>query len=1771
MPAPVAAPDTSTNGQDISQSINILSNDAHTGLSLDATSVKLCDPTTTPAQTAPNCTLTSLTVSGEGTYTVNPTTGVVTFDPLASFIGSATPIHYQVSDAGSGANKQTTSSTITPTVVSGPAATPDTTTAGKGIPQTIDLLVNDTAAPPATINAALTKLCGPVDVAPNCTATTLVVAGVGTYAVANGVMTFTPLANYVGTPTAVTYSITDSNGVTISSTYTPNVIGTPTAVADTTSGPQGVAQSIVVVANDSAASGTSLVASSVVLACPALPLTPSCTRNNDGSITMAGQGTYSALAADGTVVFTPLASFTGTAKPVSYTVSDVLGQTATTTYTPTIVPAPVAAADTSKNGQDVNQVINPLTNDAHTGAPLDPTSVKLCDPTTNPAQTAPNCTATSVTIPGQGTYTVDPNTGVVTFDPEPTFTGAATAITYQVSDTGTGSNKQTTWATITPTVVPAPTARPDTTTGGAGQPQTINLLTNTSGSDAASSVSGTTLVASSVKLCDPTATPAEVAPDCTKTSVTVPGVGTYSVNSSGVMTFTPEAGYTGTPTALPYTVADNYGVEASSTYTPTVVPAPTAVDDSQINAVDVNQIFTPTANDTSASGYAPLATSVKICVTSTATASCSGTSVTIAGQGTYTVNTTTGVVTFDPLPTFVGVATPIKYVTTDALGQKATATINPTVVAKPVAVNDSSTDGQDINQTVNVLANDGGAPGYPLDASTMKLCATSPTAQTPPNCTATTVTIAGQGTYTISASGEITFDPLPTFTGAATPVKYQVADTFTSPQIVSALYAPTVVAAPTVAPNTSINGQDVNQVISILGNDQAATGYALNPTSVKLCDPTTNPVEVAPNCTLDTLTIPGEGTYTVNPTTGAVTFDPVPTFTGTATSVTYQVSDTLADPQTRSATITPTVIPAPVVAPDTSINVQDVNQLISPLANDTASNGYPLLPATVKICTTATAAASCNGTTLTIPGEGTYTVNPATGVVTFDPLPNFTGTATPIQYVASDSLGQDVTSTITPTVVPRPVAVNDTSINRQDVNQTVVVIDNDTAASAYPLNPASIKLCSTSPAQTPPNCTATSVTIAGQGTYTVDAATGSITFDPLPTFTGSATAVKYQIADTYTTPQVASATYTPTVVPDASATNNAQTGPWDTNQTIPVLTNDTAPNGYPFDATSVKLCAPSGSTVPLRLHIRWITVANAEVPPNCTSTSVTIPGEGTYTVNPATGVVTFDPLPTFAGTVQTPVRYQVADTFTSPMTVSALITPTVTRPAAPVAKPDVQTLLPGASIDFKTITDTSPAGTDLASGTQLQTTGANATCLLIPGTAVCDADGVVTIAGEGIFTLDPSTGIVTYTADAHATPGTKTSVSYRVTDAVGQTAVSTLTPIIPVGPAASPDYSQGEQGATQFISPLGNDRPGATAADLDPASVFLCASNEVAPNCTATTVTVPGEGTYTVSNMGTVMFVPEPDFTGTATPIDYQVADNLGQVASSTIHVIVIPPPLPTAKPDTGSASFNHSVTLQPWINDTPGTKPAGTTEPDPNIVPSSIRLCDVGMASPHCTATRVTTDDGTYVLDPKTGIVVFTPVDGFIGTVTSPVTYQISNDWTGASGIGTSTSLLIPTITPPGAPAATVDITTTKPGTSVVINPVSNDKPGSSLLDPTTIRLCGATELAPSCTQTSVTNSDGTYTLDTTTGLVTFMPASGFTGKASIPYRIMDVRGMVTNSNIIITVQDTVVPPVKKPVKKPVKHHPIAKTGYAGPSPLLLVVLGLLGLCLIAPRRRTK
>ena len=100
---PTANADTAkgTKGQPVEVGVLANDSDPQGNNTLDAKSVKLLDP-------ASGQPVTTLKVAGEGTWTVNPTTGKVTFTPDAGFTGNPKPVQYTVSDTEGHTSKPAT-------------------------------------------------------------------------------------------------------------------------------------------------------------------------------------------------------------------------------------------------------------------------------------------------------------------------------------------------------------------------------------------------------------------------------------------------------------------------------------------------------------------------------------------------------------------------------------------------------------------------------------------------------------------------------------------------------------------------------------------------------------------------------------------------------------------------------------------------------------------------------------------------------------------------------------------------------------------------------------------------------------------------------------------------------------------------------------------------------------------------------------------------------------------------------------------------------------------------------------------------------------------------------------------------------------------------------------------------------------------------------------------------------------------------------------------------------------------------------------------------------------------------------------------------------------------------------------------------------------------------------------------------------------------------------------------------------------------------------
>lgn len=192
---------------------------------------------------------------------------------------------------------------------------------------------------------------------------------------------------------------------------------------------------------------------------------------------------------------------------------------------------PTANNDNATTAQNTPVVINVLANDVAGSGALVPSTVTFI------AGTQPNPASV-------GTFTVNPSTGAVTFTPVAAFTGVAT-ISYQVCDVNSLCSTAVITVTVTSVVIQPPVAVNDNATTPLNTPVNINILTNDIPGSGA-------LVPSSVTFVAGTAPPLTT--------------GTFTKNSSGVVTFTPATGFTGTAT-IHYTVCDVNSLCASAIIT----------------------------------------------------------------------------------------------------------------------------------------------------------------------------------------------------------------------------------------------------------------------------------------------------------------------------------------------------------------------------------------------------------------------------------------------------------------------------------------------------------------------------------------------------------------------------------------------------------------------------------------------------------------------------------------------------------------------------------------------------------------------------------------------------------------------------------------------------------------------------------------------------------------------------------------------------------------------------------------------------------------------------------------------------------------------------------------------------------------------------------------------------------------------------------------------------------------------------------------------------
>ncbi|MFS9237114.1 CshA/CshB family fibrillar adhesin-related protein [Streptococcus parasanguinis] len=1439
------------------------------------TSKKLIDPATGQPTDE-----TTVTVEGEGTYTIDPTTGAVTFTPEKDFVGTATGVKVQATATITNADGKTTTITsdasYIPTVVAAvPTANPATSKDIQGATQTgtptfegATVQVNGQDKAITIKDNSYTLL----DNDGNEVSSTPAFAEdgttpIGTFSIdqATGTVTFTPTdKSYTGKVTPVKVQAESSNGIKVDTTYTPEIVPvTPTATPAETTDIQGATQT-----GKPEFKGGTVTVDGVEKTVEINEAVPATFDDGSTSKTVDGVGTYT-VAADGTVTFVPEKSFTGKAPAVTVVREDKNGTKATATYTPTVTPVtPTATPAESTGVQGATQTGKPEFTAGDSRVPMN-----------NDVPATFDDGSITKTVDDVGTYTVAAD-GTVTFVPEKSFVGTAPAVTVVREDmNGTKAS-----STYTPTVTPVtPTATPVETTGKQGQTQT-GKPEFTEGD-------------SRVPMNDDV--PATF--DDGSTTKTVDGVGTYTVAADGTVTFVPEKSFTGKAPAVTVVREDKNGTKASATYTPTVTPVtPTATPAESTGPQGLVQ--TGTVTFTEGDEVAPINKDSITLLDENGQPAASVEAKSPAGDviGTYTVDKDTGVVTFTPTDkSYSGNVVPVKIQAADTNGTTVETTYTPKITpVVPTSEDVTSTDIQGQTQSGKPTFTEGN-PNVPIDEDTPATFEDG----------STTKTVDGEGTYTVAPDGTVTFVPEKSFTGTATGVTVKRVDK--NGTEITAKYTPTVTpVTPTAEPATSTDIQGATQT----GKPEFTEGDSRVPMNDDV------PATFDDGST--TKTVDGVGTYTVA-ADGTVTFVPEKSFVGTAPAVTVVRED--KNGTKASATYTPTVTPVTPTAEDTtSTDKQGQTQTGTP----TFTPGNPNVP--MDDDTPATF--EDGSTTKTIPGEGTYTVAPD-GTVTFVPEKSFTGEGTGVTVKRVDKNGTPVTAKYTPTVTPvTPTATPAESEAPQGVVQTGTV----TFTEGDPVAPIDKDTITLLDENGQPAASVDANSPAGDviGTFTVDKETGVVTFTPTDkSYSGEVVPVKVQGKDTNGT--VAETTYTPKITPVVPTADPAtstdiqgatQTGKPEftegdsrvpMNDDVPATFDDgsttktvegvgtytvaadgtvtfvpeksfvgTAPavtvvredkNGTKASATYTPTVTPvtPTATPAVSTDVQGatqtgkpvFTEGDSRVPMNDNvpatfddgSTTKTVEGVGTYTVA-ADGTVTFVPEKSFVGTAPavTVVREDVNGT-----KASATYTPTVT-PVTPTAEPATSTDIQGQTQTGK------PSFTP-----------GNPSVPMDDDVPATFEDGSTTkvIPGEGTYTVSPD-GTVTFVPEKSFT-GTGTGVTVKRVDKNGTPITATYTPTVtPVTPTAEPATSIDKKGATQTGKPTFTEGDSRVPMNDDVPATFDDGS---------TTKTVEGVGTYTVAADGTVTFVPEKSFVGTAPAVTVVREDVNGTKASATYTPTVLP------------------------------------------------------------------------------------------------------------------------------------------------------------------------------------------------------------------------------------------------------------------------------------------
>ena len=1003
-------------------------------------------------------------------------------------------------------------------------------TDAQGLPQVQDIVFNDGNPAKTPVQPSSTNPVSFLDADGNRIVGTSAKATsqgqeVGTFELdpATGRVTFTPNKSFVGTVDPVNLQLHDTDGTEHRATYQPTVTRlVPTAQGASSEGIQGAEQSgnLIFTPGDNRVPINEAVAPTF--------------DNGQTTKVVPNVGTYM-VDNSGRVTFQPVPSYTGRPSAESVKRVDMNGTEVTAAYQAEVKAATPTGQDTQTvglQGQLQTSQLNftpgqATVNNQTQTVPLNPAGPQFV--VDGQVQQGNTLAVSDASGKLQGTYTVQAN-GDISFQPAPDFYGTPTPAHLRVRDKNGSTADAVYWPNVTQVT---PTSTDATSTGPQGVPQT----------GTPSFQGGNSLVP-----IDETVEPTFEGGSKKKS---IPGQGTYTIASDGAVTFTPEKQFVGKPDPVTVKRVDKNGTEVTATYTPTVTKVtPTGTSATSTGPQGVPQTGIPT--------FAGGDLLVPIDETVEPTFGDGSKEKTIPGQGTYTI-APDGAVTFTPEKQFVGKPDPVTVKRVDKNGTPVTATYSPEFTkVTPTGTNATSTGPQGVPQTGTPTFT-GGNPLVPIDETV------EPTFEDGSK----EKNIPGQGTYTISPDGAVTFTPEKQFVGKPDPVTVKRVDKNGTP--VTATYSPEFTkVTPTGTNATSTGPQGVPQT----GTPTFTGGNPLVPIDES--------VEPAFEDGSKEKTILGQGTYTIAPD-GAVTFTPNKQFVGKPDPVTVKRVDKNGTPVT--ATYSPEF--TKVTPTGTGTKTEGLQGQVQE-GQVTFTSGHN----SVSFPAGSTPLFDNNSTVKEVPNVGKFEVD-ADGKVTFTPDKQFKGETPELELTRTDANGTPVTVKYQAVVKEvTPTSTNATSTGPQGVPQT----GTPTFAGGDPLVPIDDTV------EPSFEDGSKKKTIPGQGTYTITP-DGAVTFTPDKQFVGKPDPITVKRVDKNGTPVIS--TYSPEytkVTPtgkDATSTNikgHVQTGK-------PVF--EAGDPLVPIDE-SIEPTFEDGSK------------------------EKTIPGQGTYIIAPD-GTVTFTPEADFLG------------------------------------------------------------------------------------------------------------------------------------------------------------------------------------------------------------------------------------------------------------------------------------------------------------------------------------------------------------------------------------------------------------------------------------------------------------------------------------------------------------------------------------------------------------